>query len=279
MDSETLKMGFFILFPKYDHSLQKIIRFKYEKMLITSVVTLYLSITSLLTYFRYTLVYPQFPTTQIVLELAMTFVNQLMCILTLTSLIYYDQMWLDYFKNIDLLQKILKLKFQFYNHKLMILTITSKLLMFMIIAVFYKILYGKLIFILYIDVLLSSIYDMVCAFLIVNVIKFVSQCLKQTRIVLEQTVSNNNLNNVSANIKNISLLYDNIKSLNKSFELIFGWRILLLSINAGIMILGSLNALIFKVSLNLEQLIIDAASIIIGILSVVRFNIKFSIVW
>ncbi|XP_049820811.1 uncharacterized protein LOC126264971 [Aethina tumida] len=64
-------------------------------------------------------------------------------------------------------------------------------------------------------------------------------------------------------------MYDDIKSLNKSLELIFGWRILLLSINAGFIILSCSNTIILKVSLNLEQLVIDTSSVINGILSIV----------
>lgn len=268
------KLGHFFFFPKYDYTLQKIVRFKYEKFLITLVIALYLSVSSLLIYYRYIMIYPQFPPTQIVLDMLLVFVNQIMCILTLASLIYYDQMWVDFFKTIDVLEKNLKLKFQFYDYKLMVFVIIGKLFLFVLITVYFDMIYGVWVILLYIDVFLSTAYDTICAFLIINVIKFLSLCLAQTKTVLNQTVSNNSLNNVAAKLKSISFMYDDIKSLNKSLELIFGWRILLLSINAGFIILGCSNTIILKVSLNLEQLVIDTSSVINGILSIVSFKVS-----
>ncbi|XP_049820550.1 uncharacterized protein LOC126264902 [Aethina tumida] len=267
MPSSVHKVGYYLcLFPKFDWKSQKITRLKYEKAVVITLIIFYSLVSSFLTYLRYSVVYSLFPISQMILETVTTILGQVLCVGALISLITCESLWTDYFNKICYLKNTLKLKFKVYKLKLIILAVCLEIIWFIGNTVCTKYMYGKTLHVFYIDIIWHAIYHLSCSYFIVNVVKFIRQCLCQTNEILKETLSNKS-NDLPEEIRHLGVIYEDIKTLNKIFDDLFGWRMLLMIVGGGLMMLNTFNFLL-QLLLKSHNFIIIATTILIGLFGV-----------
>lgn len=268
MLSRVHKVGYYLcLFPKfYPHS-QKVLRLKYEKTVVYTVIIFYLLLSSLLMYLRYSLVYNLLPISQIIIETSTTILGQVLCVGALTSLIACDGLWTDYFNRVSSLKNTLKLNFVIYKFKIIIIAVSLETIWFIANTICTKYMYGIVLHAFYVDIIWHAIYQLTCSYFIANVVKFIKQCLIQTNEMLNQTLRGK-ANDLPEKIRHTGIIYEEIKTLNKTFEGLFGWRVLLMIIGGGLIMLNTFNFLI-QLLLTKQSIIIISTSILLGLFGVV----------
>ncbi|XP_049821181.1 putative gustatory receptor 28b [Aethina tumida] len=200
------------------------------------------------------------------LETLTTILGQLMCVGALTSLVTYESLWMDYFNQVWLLKSTLKLKFDVYKFKLIVVAVALDIFWIVTNAIFIKYIYGAFSHLLYVDIIVHSLYHLTCSYFIVNVVKFTRQCLAQTNKVLQQRLLSAT-NDLPAKIRHITIIYEDIRTLNKIFEDLFGWRMLLMIVGAGLIMLNTFNFLL-QLLLTSENVLIIATTLLIGLFGV-----------
>lgn len=265
------KLGHYLcMYPKFDWKSQNIRRIKFEKAIVIITIIFFLTLSTFLMYYRFSLVQPLFPVSQIILEALTTIVSQLLCVGALTSLITYETLWMDYFDQIYILSNFHKLKCRMYNFKLFILVLGLYLFWLVTNAVFINYIYGHILHVSYIDVAWYAFYHLICSYFIVNFVKYIRQCLSVTNKLLKQKLVNKSVD-LPKEIRNTMIIYEEIRTLNKAFEDLFGWRILLIITGGFLLMLNTFNFLI-RLILEPGNFIIITTSTLLGLYGVVSIQ-------